>query len=145
MNELPLNPLLGTWKLVSVVRKEVPTGAKTDLLGPNPKGFINYLADGRMMVIVVRSDRNKPKANVPTAAEAEALFRSMNSYAGTYTFTDNEVTHHVDISYNETWTDTKQTRFYKLENSRLILSTSETPDPYDGKLSVRSLTWEKHN
>jgi hypothetical protein len=136
--------LLGTWKLVSVIRKEVPTGARVDLLGPDPKGFLNYNADGRMMVMIaVRSDRKKPAGNVPTATEADALFRSMNSYAGTYTVTENEVTHHVDISFNESWTGTKQTHFYKLENSRLTLSTSASPDPYDGKMSVRSLIWEK--
>jgi hypothetical protein len=141
--QLAAHRLLGTWKLVSVIREEVPSGARMDLLGPDPKGFLNYHADGRMMVIVVRSDRKKPASNVATAAEAEALFRSMNSYAGTYTVTENEVTHHVDISFNESWTDTKQTRFYKLENSRLTLSTSPSPDPYDGKMSVRSLIWEK--
>lgn len=144
MNEKILaNRLLGTWKLVSVIREEIPSGLKMDLLGPDPKGFINYLADGRMMVIVVGSDRKKPVGNVATSAEAESLFRSMNSYAGTYAVTDDEVTHHVDISFNETWTDTKQTRFYTLEASRLTLSTSVSPDPYDGKMSVRSLIWER--
>src|SRR4051812_48862829 len=53
----PTHRLLGTWRLVSVIREEVPSGAKIDLLGPDPKGFPTYLADGRMMVMVVRGDR----------------------------------------------------------------------------------------
>jgi hypothetical protein len=34
--------LLGTWKLLSAVREDVSSGAKTDLLGANPIGYINY-------------------------------------------------------------------------------------------------------
>jgi hypothetical protein len=134
--------LIGTWKIVSVIREEVPSGARMDLMGPNPHGFITYSADGRMVVILVRGDRKKPAAT-PTAAEAEALFRSVISYAGTYTIAGNEITHHVDISWNESWTGTKQVRLFKFEDNRVTLSTPVSPDPLDGKMSVRSLVWEK--
>lgn len=135
--------LLGTWKLVSVIREEVPSGSTIDLMGPNPQGFITYSADNRMVALLVRSDRNKPEANTATAAEAENLFRSVISYAGTYTIAGNEVTHHVDISWNESWTGTKQVRIFKFEGNRLALSTPVSSDPFDGKISVRSLVWEK--
>jgi lipocalin-like protein len=77
--------LLGTWKLLSAVREDVSSGAKTDLLGANPIGYINYAPDGCMMVINVGGERPKPATGSATSAEAEALFRSMTSYAGTYT------------------------------------------------------------
>lgn len=135
--------LLGTWKLVSVIREEVPSGVTIDLMGPNPQGFITYSADGRMVAILVRGDRKKPAANSATAADAANLFRSVISYAGTYTIAGNEVTHHVDISWNESWTGTKQVRTFKFEGNRVSLSTPVSPDPFDGKISVRSLAWEK--
>lgn len=135
--------LLGTWKLVSVIREEVPSGATIDLMGPNPQGFITYSADGRMVAILVRGDRNKPAANTATATEAENLFRSVISYAGNYTIAGNQVTHHVDISWNESWTGTKQIRNFKFEGNRVSLSTPVSPDPFDGKMSVRSMVWEK--
>ena len=135
--------LLGTWKLVSVIREEVLLGTTIDLMGPNPQGFITYSADGRMVSILVRSDRNKPAANTATAAEAENLFRSVISYAGTYTIAGNQVTHHVDISWNESWTGTKQVRIFKFEGNKVFLSTPVSPDPFDGKMSVRSMVWEK--
>jgi hypothetical protein len=69
--------------------------------------------------------------------------RSVISYAGTYTIAGNEVTHHVDISWNESWTGTKQVRIFKFEGNRVLLSTPVSPDPFDGKLSVRSMVWEK--
>jgi Lipocalin-like domain len=135
--------LHGTWKLISVIREEVPSGAKTDLMGPNPEGFITYGPDGRMMVIITRSGRTKPAGNTPTSAEADALFRSVISYAGSYTIAGNELTHHVDISWNQAWTGTKQVRYAKFDGNRVSLSTPVSPDPVDGKVSVRSLIWEK--
>jgi hypothetical protein len=62
------------------------------------------------MTIVVDSARKKPAANVATAAEAEALFRSMTAYAGTFTIKGNQVIHRPDASWNETWTGTDQIR-----------------------------------
>src|ERR1019366_4735046 len=64
--------ILGTWKLVSYVREELPSG------------YINYGPDGRMIVIIVGTDRKKPAGAVATPDEAEALIRSMLAYAGTY-------------------------------------------------------------
>lgn len=135
--------LLGTWKLISVIREEVPSGVTIDLMGQNPQGVITYTADGRMVALLVRGDRKKPVANTATADEAENLFRSVISYAGTYTLSGNEVTHHVDISWNESWTGTKQVRIFKFEGDRVSLSTPVSPDPLDGKISIRSLVWEK--
>src|SRR5882724_8281732 len=69
--------LLGTWKLVSAVREEIPSGARTDLFGPDPQGFLNYSPDGRMIALITRSGRKAAANGRPTPAEAEALFRSM--------------------------------------------------------------------
>jgi hypothetical protein len=135
--------LIGTWRLVSVVNQDAATGEESDLFGPNPIGYLNYAPDGRMMVVQVRSDRRKPAGPVPTPAEAEALFRSVLSYAGTYTVDGNEVTHHVEISWNESWAGTKQTRTFRLEGDRLHLSMPPSPNPVDGRMGVRSIVWER--
>lgn len=135
--------LLGTWKLISVVREEVPSGAKTDQLGPSPSGYITYGPDNRMMVVIVGSNRKKPAGNVATPAEAEALFRSVTAYAGRYEIADGKLTHHIDVSWNELWTGTSQARFFKFEGDRVVLSTAVSPDPVDGKTSVRRITWQK--
>jgi lipocalin-like protein len=135
--------LLGTWKLVAAVREDIPSGSKTDLLGANPTGYINYAPDGRMMVLNVGSGRRKPAGANATPTEAEALFRSMTSYAGTYSVDGNEITHHVDVSWNESWTGTRQKRFARFEGDRVYLSTPPSPDPLTGTMSVRTMTWEK--
>jgi len=90
--------LVGTWKLISAVSEDLSTGQKTNIYKGTPVGFITYGTDGRVMTIVVDSVRKKPAASVATAAEAEALFRSMAAYAGTYTVKGNQVTHVPDVS-----------------------------------------------
>jgi hypothetical protein len=115
---------------------------KTDFLGSSPTGYINYAPDGRMMVLNVGNGRGKPAGANATPAEAEALFRSMTSYGGTYTIEGNEITHHVDVSWNETWTGTKQKRIARFVD-RVYLSTPPSPDPLTGAMSMRTMTWEK--
>src|SRR5438874_12414355 len=89
--------LIGTWKLVSAMREEIPSGEKTPFLGENPTGFLHYMADGRMLALITRVGRKKPAALVTNAAEAEALIRSMIAYGSRYECVGNEVIHHCDI------------------------------------------------
>jgi hypothetical protein len=139
--------LLGTWHLVSYVREDIPSGAKSDVLGPHSHGYINYGRDGRMIVIIVGSDRKKPAGSVVTPAEAAALLKSMLAYAGTFTI-DSEaktVTHHIDISWDESRTGTDQVRRFNLEGDHLTLTTEPSTDPVTGEKTVRELVWEKLN
>ena len=135
--------LVGTWKLVSAVSEDLATSQQTNIYKGTPVGFITYGVDGRVMTIIVDSERKKPTANIATAAEAEALFRSMAAYAGTYTVKGNQVIHVPDVSWNETWTGTDQIRDYKFDGERLLLATAPSPNPFTGKMSVRTLVWEK--
>jgi hypothetical protein len=135
--------LIGTWKLVSVVREDLASGARTESFGPHPVGFINYGTDGRMIVINVRSDRRKPAGLTPTHAEKAALYDSMLAYAGSYAINSGEVVHQVDASWNETYTGLKLVRVVRFEGNRVHLSTHPAPDPIDGAMCVRTITWEK--
>jgi len=137
--------ILGTWKLVSYVREELPSGAKSDVMGAHPSGYINYGPDGRMIVIIVGTDRKKPAGTVATPDEAEALIRSMLAYAGTYTINSQArtVTHHIDISWDQSRTGTDHVRSYKLEGNHLTLTTEPSTDPATGRRTVRTLLWER--
>ena len=136
---------LGTWSLVSYVGEEVSSGAKSDVMGAHPSGYINYGPDGRMIVIIVGSERKKPAGPVATPAEAQALLRSMLAYAGTYTIDTQAktVTHHIDVSWDETRTGESHVRTYKLEGNRLTLTTQPSRDPASGKMTVRTVIWER--
>ena len=137
--------LLGTWKLVSYVGQEVPSGVGSNVMGPRPSGFINYGPDGRMIVLIVGSDRKKPVGTIATQVEAQHLIRSMLAYAGTYTVDSGAktVSHHVEISGDQSRTGTDQIRTYKLDGDRLTLITQPSNDPATGRKTVRTLVWEK--
>src|SRR3954465_11527085 len=135
--------LIGTWRLVSAMREEIPSGAKTSFLGENPTGFLHYMPEGRMLALITRSGRKAPAGRVANATEAEALIRSMISYGGRYECIGGEVIHYCDISWNESFTGTVQKRSVTFDGDRLILSPPPSPDPTHGTVSVRRLVWEK--
>jgi Lipocalin-like domain len=137
--------ILGTWRLVSYVREEIPSGAKSDVMGAHPSGYINYGRDGRMMVMIVGGERKKPAGAVATPEEAQALLTSMLAYAGTYMIDAQAktVVHHIDISWDQSRTGTDQVRSYKLEGNHITLTTEPSADPATGKKTVRTLVWQK--
>ena len=135
--------LIGTWRLVSALREEIPSGEKTPFLGENPTGFLHYMPDGRMLAMITRAGRKPPAGTVANAAEAEALIRSMIAYGSNYECIGDEVLHHCDLSWNEKFTGTVQRRKITFEGDRLTLSPPPSADPLDGKMSVRRLTWER--
>ena len=98
-----------------------------------------------MMVIIVGSDRKKPAGAVAMPDEAETLIKSMLAYAGTYAIDPQAktVTHHVDISWDQSRTGTDQVRTYKLESNHFTLTTEPSTDPATGKQTVRTLVWER--
>src|ERR1700722_6524131 len=138
---------LGTWKLVSYVRQDVPSGAKSDVMGPHPEGYINSGRDGRMIVMIVAPDRKKPASAVATPGEAAALLKSMLAYAGTFAVDTNAktVTHHVEISWDESRTGTDQVRHFNIEGNALKLTTAPSTDPATGEKTIRELVWERAN
>ena len=137
--------LIGTWRLVSYVGEEVASGLRSDVMGAHPTGYINYGRDGRMMVIIVGSDRKRPAGPLATPEEAAALMRSMLAYAGTYTVDTaaRTVTHHVEVSWDQARTGESLLRTYRLEGARLTLLTPPSNDPATGRKTVRTVTWER--
>ena len=109
------NPIIGTWKLQSLVFEAAATGQRSSPFGDHPNGYLSYSPDGRMYAIGVAEDRPKPLDLVSTDEEKARLQGSMFAYAGTYLADGEKVVHHVDISWNQSWTGTDLVRFYKVD------------------------------
>ena len=144
------NPILGTWKLQSLVFEATGTGQRSSPFGDHPDGYLSYSSDGRMYAIGVAEDRPKPRDLVPTDEEKVKLQGSMFAYAGTYTADGEKVVHHVDVSWNQSWTGTDQVRFYKLDGNTLTITTAKTVQIYagaestlDGEEGEFVLVWQK--
>jgi hypothetical protein len=136
--------LTGTYKLISSKRKIVETGEVLDTWGKNPKGFITYGKDGRMLALIVTDDRPRPESvDKITDQQRVQLFRTMTAYGGTYEFDGKTVQHHVDISWNEVWTGTTVVRELNREGDKLVYSSPAAPFSSDGRMSVVTLIWEK--
>ncbi len=138
-----VDDLLGTWRMISWKKESVATGETVDALGPDPHGFITYTADGRVTVIVVPRERKPPASMPPTDAEKVRLFDSLFAYAGTFTFDDEKVVHHLDITWNQAWTGTDQVRFHRLDGRALTFHGAPAPDPFTGQDVVHRVVFEK--
>jgi Lipocalin-like domain len=71
-----------------------------------------------------------------------ALYDTMFAYAGTYSVEAGKVIHHVDISWNETWTGTDQIRLFEVSGNTPTLTTRIT-DPANGTEAHYAVMREK--
>jgi hypothetical protein len=115
-------------------------------LGQQVVGQLFYDVGGNMSAHVMRVDRPSFASNDPAAgteAEVRAAFEGYVSYFGTYTMDPATrcVTHHVRGASFPNWTGHEQVRYYRIDGSRLVLSTP--PIPHRGESFEYFLTWER--
>jgi hypothetical protein len=137
----------GTYRLITATNKFVDTGDVVSAYGEHPKGYITYGKEGRMLVLITYDGRIKPPdVTKTTIEERDALYRSMVAYGGTYTYSGNQIQHHVDISWDETRSGTTVTRSVTRDGDRLTYITEPFPSRNQqtlGKMIVQTLIWEK--
>jgi Lipocalin-like domain len=127
------NSIVGTWRIQSLVREVIATGERQNEFGEKPGGYISYQPDGRMFVMFVADNRIKPSSASPTDEEKVKLFGTLIAYSGTYVLDRDKVTHKIDVSWNQSWTDDEQVRFYKLEGKMLTITSAINKSPRDGR------------
>jgi hypothetical protein len=137
-----MQELLGTWTLESYVTEDLESRETTQPYGAHPTGYLNYGPDGRMYAILAHENRKAPASLHATDAESVELYRGLAAYAGTYSLDGDSVSHHVDISWNETWTGTTQLRQFKIDGSCLRIQSTIT-NPLTGRASLYVLVWRK--
>jgi Lipocalin-like domain len=135
--------ILGSWRMTSWQIEDLASGETRDAFGPNPHGYISYTADGRVMVLVLKTDRGRPAALVPTNEEKLALYDSMFAYAGTYTVDAEKVVHHIDMSWNQSWTGTSQIRFLRLQGDRLTYVGAPARNPMNGRDCLHTVIFQR--
>ncbi len=133
--------LIGTWKLVSLSRQLVPSGK------PAPErprtGYLNFAPGNRVMTIVAPLDRKAPAETFPTDQEMIRLFSGLVAFAGRYAVDGDKITIDVDMSWNESWTGTRQVRSFAIDGRRLTLRTEPARNTADGQDSIYTQMWEK--
>jgi Lipocalin-like domain len=134
--------LYGTYRLIGTTAKILETGQEEKYA--DETGYITYGRDGRMFVLLVRGKRPKPESlEKMTDRQRADLFRTVTAYSGPYTFDGKTVEHHIDISWNEVFTGMTLRREVRRVGDRIMLTTPPSPRSKDGKMSVRTLIFEK--
>jgi len=145
VNADSLPNLVGTWRLVSYEARTA-SGEIRYPLGRHVVGQLFYDVTGNMSAHVVRVDRPMFGSDDPgagTDAEVRAAFEGHASYFGTYTIDPlaRTVTHHVRGASYPNWMGHGQIRYYRIDGSRLVLSTPPILDR--GESLEYTLTWEQ--
>ena len=133
--------LVGKWKLVSA-SSITSTGERSDSPhGLNPVGLLTYGEDGRVTALISYGGRKSlPIGGGNLEQQAEA-FTTFLAYAGRYTFSDNMVTHHIEISSIQNYVGRNLVRSVKFDGDRIILVTP--PTAVNGKIQTVELIWER--
>ena len=91
--------LVGAWTLVSITLER--EGKKTDFYGPDPQGQATYEANGRLSVIITRSDLPpfaSKNRELGTPEENKAVVQGSIAYFGSYSVNeaDKTITFHIE-------------------------------------------------
>lgn len=132
--------LVGTWTLVSASSTSSAGEKDAAPYGLDPSGLLTYTADGRVAALISYGGRKplSPGASVQEKAEA---FNTFIAYAGRYTFQDDRVTHHVEVSSVQNYVKRDLVRSIRFEDDRIVLITP--PTPVNGKVQTVELVWQR--
>jgi hypothetical protein len=114
--------LVGVWKLNSFVTEYMQTKERRNVYGANPKGYL-IVTPERFTAIITGEGRKPPQ----TDEDRISSFRTMFAYTGPYRIEGNKLTTKVEVAWNEAWTGTDQTRFFRLEGDKLFIETDIAP------------------
>jgi len=104
------SPLLGTWRLVSFEMEIQGAADRAYPMGKTPAGYLSFLNNGRMAVVITGEGRKA----ATSAEERAALYSSLVAYAGHFHVAGDKWITVVDASANPAWVGTEQPRSFKV-------------------------------
>lgn len=137
------SPFVGAWRLVSLETR-TPDGQVSYPFGHDAAGYIVYTENGYMSVAFMSANRRKFAAGDIRGGSTEekvAAADSYLSYCGRYEIQGDQVIHHVEVSFFPNWIGMDQQRFFRLDGTKLYLSTP--PMLVSGKQQTSHLIWER--
>jgi hypothetical protein len=137
--------LVGTWTLVSITLEQ--DGKKTDFYGPNPQGQLMYDANGRVSVIITRSDLPKfasSNREAGTPEENKAIVHGSLAYFGTYSVseTDKTITTHIESGTFPNWNVIDRKNSFNISGNELRTTVISGPSTSIGT-GTANLVWKR--
>ena len=131
-------PIVGIWRLVSFEREYQATGEREYPMGKTPTGYILFLPEGRMAVVITGEGRTAPT----TDQDRAGLFNSLVAYTGGYRVDGDKWITTVDVSANPALVGTEQTRSFRVNGDRLQEMTAWVARP-DNRMARAVITYER--
>ena len=131
-------PLVGMWRLVSFQREYQATGDREYPMGQTPAGYILFLPEGRMAVVITGEGRTVPT----TDQDRVGLFNSLVAYTGPYRVDGEKWITTVEVSANPAWVGTEQPRAFQISGDRLQETTAWAVRP-DNRMARAVITYER--
>ena len=133
-----LSPVVGTWRLVSFEREYQAGSEREYPMGKAPTGYILFLPEGRMAVIITGEGRTAPT----TDQDRAGLYNSLVAYTGRYRVDGDKWITTLDVSANPAWVGTEQTRTFRVSGDRLQEMTAWMARP-DNRMARALITYER--
>ena len=130
--------LVGNWRLVSFEREYQGSADREFPMGKLPTGYILFLSEGRMAVVITGEGRKAPS----TDQDRASLFNSLVAYTGAYRVDGDKWITTVDVSANPTLVGTEQTRSFRITGDRLQEMTAWASRP-DNRMARAVITYER--
>ena len=131
-------PLVGMWRLISFQREYQATGEREYPMGNSPTGYILFLPEGRMAVVITGEGRKVPT----TDQDRAGLFNTLVAYTGPYRVDGDKWITTVEVSMNPAWVGTEQTRAFEISGDRLQEMTAYAARP-DNRMARAVITYER--
>lgn len=131
-------PLVGLWRLVAFRREYQTTGEYEYPMGQTPTGYILFLPEGRMWVVITGEGRKAPT----TDQDRVGLFNTLVAYTGPYRVDGEKWITTVEVSMNPAWVGTEQTRAFHINGDQLQEMTAWAARP-DNRMARAVITYER--
>jgi hypothetical protein len=131
-------PLVGLWRLREFAREYQATGEREYPMGNTPTGYILFLPEGRMAVVITAEGRKAPT----TDQDRVGLFNSLVAYTGPYRVDGEKWITTVEVSANPAWVGTEQTRAFQISGDRLQEMTAWAARP-DNRMARAVITYQR--
>ena len=139
--------LIGTWRLVSYVERDVDSGEENHPMGEHPLGLIMYAPDGFMSVQLSARGRSPFRKNDPYCGTPEEYAEAASSYiaySGPFHVNplNSSLVHEMQVSLFPNWLGQRQVRLAQIEGDLLRLATA-TPMNFGGGRKTATLVWRR--
>jgi DNA-binding transcriptional LysR family regulator len=138
--------LVGTWRLVCCIARDLESGEETHPLGEHPLGLIMYTPDGFMSAQLSAANRSPFRCSDPrggTPAECAEAGNSYIAYAGPFYVDELKASliHEMQLSLFPNWLAQRQVRLVQIDGDLLRLAT--TPMSFGGTRKIVTLVWRR--